>query len=59
VFGEVERLREIALDVPAVVSLAHRLRARGYPIPDAVLDEPGLVEALRPLVARRAEASVA
>ena len=57
VFRQVDRLREIGLDVPTAVSLAHRLRARGYPIDDGVMDEGGLRDALARLVARGAEAA--
>jgi energy-coupling factor transporter ATPase len=46
VFGEVERLRAIGLDVPTPVSLAHRLRARGYAIPRDVIDDDGLRRAV-------------
>lgn len=52
VFRHVDRLREIGLDVPTAVSLAHRLRGRGYPIDEDVLDEAGLrraLEKIRPL----------
>jgi energy-coupling factor transport system ATP-binding protein len=55
VFGEVERLRAIGLDVPTPVSLAHRLRARGYPIPRDVIDDDGLRRAVAGLA--RAEAA--
>lgn len=46
VFQQVDELRRIGLDVPTPVSLAHRLRARGYPIPAEVMDEHGLRDAL-------------
>jgi energy-coupling factor transport system ATP-binding protein len=52
VFRHVDRLREIGLDVPTPVSLAHRLRARGYPIPPDVLDEVALRRSLEELTAR-------
>jgi energy-coupling factor transport system ATP-binding protein len=57
VFRHVDRLREIGLDVPTAVSLAHRLRARGYPIEHGVMDEAGLRDALARLVGRGAEAA--
>jgi energy-coupling factor transport system ATP-binding protein len=53
VFRHVDALRRIGLDVPTPVSLAHRLRARGYPIPD-VLDEADLRRALGTLLGRHA-----
>jgi len=57
VFQHVDRLREIGLDVPTPVSLAHRLRARGYDLVEEVLDDAGLRRALEALTARRAEAA--
>jgi energy-coupling factor transport system ATP-binding protein len=36
VFRDVERLREVGLDVPLAASLAHRLRARGIPIEEDI-----------------------
>ena len=59
VFRHVDRLRQIALDVPTPVSLAHRLRSRGYPIPDDVLDEAGLRAALESLAHARGRPSAA
>ena len=49
VFRHVERLREIGLDVPTAVSIAHRLRSRGYPLSQDVLDEASLGRALERL----------
>jgi energy-coupling factor transport system ATP-binding protein len=57
VFQQVGRLRDIGLDVPTAVSLAHRLRARGYPISTEILDEVELRGALRALTADRQEAA--
>src|SRR5215204_5711233 len=42
VFREVERLREVGLDVPLAASLAHRLRARGIPIEEDILNTADL-----------------
>jgi energy-coupling factor transport system ATP-binding protein len=42
VFRDVERLREIGLDVPLAASLAHRLRARGIPIEEDILNTADL-----------------
>ncbi|MDQ3870665.1 MAG: energy-coupling factor transporter ATPase, partial [Chloroflexota bacterium] len=55
VFRQVDRLREIALDVPAAVDVADRLRRRGLPIGDGVLEPTDLRRALAPLVGRRPE----
>jgi energy-coupling factor transporter ATPase len=46
VFRDVERLREIGLDVPLAASLAHRLRARGIPIGEDILNTSDLRAAL-------------
>ncbi|HWS79995.1 MAG TPA: ATP-binding cassette domain-containing protein [Rubrobacter sp.] len=46
VFRDVEKLREIGLDVPLAASLAHRLRARGIPIGEDVLNSSDLRAAL-------------
>jgi energy-coupling factor transport system ATP-binding protein len=50
VFRHVDQLRQIGLDVPTAVSLAHRLRERGYPIDDDVLDEQALTRSLTALL---------
>jgi energy-coupling factor transport system ATP-binding protein len=42
VFRDVERLREVGLDVPLAASLAHRLRARGIPIDEDILNTADL-----------------
>jgi energy-coupling factor transport system ATP-binding protein len=46
VFREVEKLREVGLDVPLAASLAHRLRARGVPIGEDILNTADLRAAL-------------
>jgi energy-coupling factor transport system ATP-binding protein len=46
VFRNVEKLREIGLDVPLAASLARRLRARGVPIEEGVLSTANLREAI-------------
>jgi energy-coupling factor transport system ATP-binding protein len=38
VFANVDRLREVGLDVPLAASLAHRLRARGIPLEGDILN---------------------
>lgn len=50
VFRRVEELRAVGLDVPLAASLAHRLRRRGFPIRDDILDDGDLREALSGLV---------
>ena len=42
VFRDVERLREVGLDVPLAASLAHRLRGRGIPIGEDILNTADL-----------------
>ena len=49
VFQNVERLREIGLDVPLPASLAHRLRAHGVPLEGDVLTEADLRTAIASL----------
>lgn len=51
VFGHVDRLREIGLDVPLAASLAHRLRRRGIPLEGDVLTEADLRKAIAGLSA--------
>jgi energy-coupling factor transporter ATPase len=46
VFRVVEKLREVGLDVPLAASLAHRLRARGIPIGEDILNTSDLRTAL-------------
>jgi energy-coupling factor transport system ATP-binding protein len=46
VFRDVERLREVGLDVPLAASLAHRLRTRGIPIGGDILNTADLRAAL-------------
>ena len=46
VFRDVDKLREVGLDVPLAASLAHRLRARGIPIEGDILNTADLREAL-------------
>lgn len=46
VFSEVERLRDLRLDVPQVTLLAHELRKEGFPMPKGVLTKQEFREAL-------------
>jgi energy-coupling factor transport system ATP-binding protein len=46
VFGNVDRLREVGLEVPLAASLAHRLRARGIPLEGDILNLEDLSAAL-------------
>jgi energy-coupling factor transport system ATP-binding protein len=46
VFSEVERLKELRLDVPQVTLLAHELRKEGFPIPEGILTKEEFREAL-------------
>jgi energy-coupling factor transport system ATP-binding protein len=50
VFRDVEKLREVGLDVPLAASLAHRLRARGIPIEEDILNTADLRAALSAVV---------
>ena len=46
IFRDVDKLREVGLDVPLAASLAHRLRARGIPIEGDILNTADLRAAL-------------
>ena len=46
VFSEVERLKELRLDVPQVTLLAHELRQEGFSIPEGILTKEEFREAL-------------
>lgn len=46
VFSEVERLKELRLDVPQVTLLAHELKQEGFPIPEGILTKEELRSAL-------------
>ena len=46
IFAQVERLKELRLDVPQVTLLAHELRQKGIPLPECVLTIDELVDAL-------------
>ena len=46
IFSQVERLKELRLDVPQVTLLAHELKKSGVPLPDGILTRKELVDAL-------------
>ena len=46
VFSQVDRLKEIRMDVPQVTMLAEMLRKRGIALPKGILRKEELVEAL-------------
>lgn len=52
VFSEVERLKELRLDVPQVTLLAHELRQDGFPIPEGILTNEEFREALDSIVSK-------
>lgn len=52
VFSEVDRLKELRLDVPQVTLLAHELRKEGFPMPGGVLTNQEFVEALDQCISR-------
>ena len=47
IFSEVEKLRELRLDVPQVTACAHELKKRGLKLPDGILTKEELVKALK------------
>jgi len=46
IFSQVERLKDLRLDVPQVTLLAHELKKSGVPLPDGILTRKELVDAL-------------
>ena len=46
IFSQVERLKELRLDVPQVTLLAYELKQRGIPLPDGILTRDELLAAL-------------
>ena len=46
IFSQVEKLKELRLDVPQVTELAHELRQKGVPLPPCILDLDTLVKEL-------------
>ena len=46
VFSQVDRLKELRLDVPQVTLLAHELREDGFPIPEGILTKEEFREAM-------------
>ncbi len=48
IFTQVERLKELRLDVPQVTLLAYELKKSGLPLPDGILTYEELIEALPP-----------
>lgn len=55
VFSEVERLKELRLDVPQVTLLAHELAKEGFPMPKGVLTKQEFREALDRYITERAD----
>lgn len=47
IFSQVERLKELRLDVPQVTLLAHNLRLRGIPLPEGILTTEEFVTELK------------
>lgn len=47
IFSQVERLKDLRLDVPQVTLLAYELKKRGISLPDGILTTEELVEALK------------
>ena len=60
VFSQVERLKEYRRDVPGVTGIGYLLKKKGLPLPDGILTEQELLEALQaavPAFAKGAEGS--
>ena len=52
IFSQVEKLKELRLDVPQVTLLAHELKRSGLALPDGILTIEELTKALIPLTRR-------
>ncbi len=50
VFSQVEKLKELRLEVPVVTELAYELKKAGLPMPDGILDSREFVEAYKKAV---------
>ena len=50
IFSQVDRLKELRLDVPQVTQLAWELKRHGLPLPDGILTTQELTEALKQCV---------
>ncbi len=46
IFSQVEKLQEYRMDVPQITLLAHELKKTGIPLPDGILTEDELLDAL-------------
>jgi energy-coupling factor transport system ATP-binding protein len=46
IFSQVERLKELRLDVPQVTLLSYELKKSGLPLPDGILTIEEFVQAL-------------
>ena len=53
IFSQVEKLKELRLDVPQVTLLAHELKKSGLDLPDGILTIEELTQALMPLIGRQ------
>lgn len=51
IFSQVDKLKELRLDVPQVTELAHMLRGRGVPLPEGILTKEELTAALQKIKA--------
>ena len=50
VFSQVEKMKELGLDVPQVTELAYELRKAGYPVPAEIITEEECLQALEKLL---------
>lgn len=46
IFSQVDRLKQLRLDVPQVTLLAHELRKEGFPIPEGILTKEEFAQAI-------------
>lgn len=50
IFSQVDKMKELGLDVPQVTELCHRLKQEGLPVPDDVITEEECTAVLKQLL---------
>lgn len=55
VFSQVDKLKELRLDVPQVTLLAHELKQEGIPLPEGILTKEELTDALLRVIGKEKE----
>ena len=50
IFSQVERLKELRLDVPQVTEIAYELKKNGVPLKDGILSTQELIDELKTII---------